>query len=201
MPESVIHSCQITPNSNGPTNINPLHKVLHRIITKEMCYGITITFSPNKKVKHGEALWRMTPKDQYLYSSKYIREKFHEFSFILFEEYTQKGIIHWHGIIWHPLYKLKNSMLMVQLKRALRRCGKANVDRNNLAPVSDADAWVTYMTKERGRFTAWQSEPYIKSDDVRIFTNKYFYKDLLFHIDRTTQNYRMRNNICSFLEG
>lgn len=62
--------------------------------------------------------------------------------YVLYPEFTQRGIVHWHGIIYHPLVnsKLVEDMICTQL----RRYGK----QQDVKRVVSIPSWVQYMCKE-----------------------------------------------------
>lgn len=136
-------------------------KIIKQLHEDEFLYGITITFpdklrfrdylSPNEPKRH-ECLWKQSINNQLLITSRFIQKTFKDFKFILYEEYTQRGIIHYHGIIWHPDYKVENSRIKACIFKKLRRCGKANCTSNSLQKISNIDSWSSYIHKEQGYF-------------------------------------------------
>lgn len=157
-----------------------IEAILKDIHSKECLYGVTITFSPKKrfnaqlisKIDSAVTLGNLPPNVQFVLTAAYLKELFKSFHFLLFEEYTKKGLIHWHGVVWHPSFKIPNSKIKTVLKGKLKRCGKANLNNQSLDIVNDIDAWVKYIMKEDGNFICSLVNDYGLEDDYNHLQGK-----------------------------
>lgn len=160
-------------------NDSHLKETLKVIYDQECLYGVTITFSPKKKfpvslitdndnvVKLGD----LSINFQFILTAAYLKQLFKSFHFLLFEEYTKKGLIHWHGVVWHPIYKIPNSKVKTVLKGKLKRCGKANLNNQSIDIVNDIDAWSEYILKESGNFICSAANEYDLDDNYAYLEN------------------------------
>lgn len=149
------------PKKSAGSIIDDHKALLMQLHQEEFLYGITITFSDKARFdnpikREGQqksgALYSQSTNSQFLLTNRFIQKTFKEFHFILYEEYTRRGIIHYHGVIWHPLYKVENSRIKASIFKKLRRCGKANLSSNSLQKISSIESWTNYILKEQGYF-------------------------------------------------
>lgn len=149
------------PQKKARSIIDDHRALLMDLHQKEFLYGITITFPDRAKFKplvedlvkpKSDALYKLPVNYQFLLTHDFIQKTFKDFQYLLYEEYTKKGIIHYHGVIWHPKYKVENSRILASIFKKLRRCGKANCTSNSLQKISNIDSWSSYILKEQGYF-------------------------------------------------
>ncbi len=136
----------------GPQNdkhlLCTLNETYHDDLNDFYPYGITITFSNASLVRKGILIRNKPPMLQFSIIKPYIENTFRGFNYAFWSEWTKKGMIHFHGVVWHDHYETHNSVLLHSMRTLLGRFGKQNNNSNAVAPVSDWDKWIDYCSKE-----------------------------------------------------
>ena len=143
----------------------------------------------------------VTPNFQFILTAAYLKQLFKSFHFLLFEEYTKKGLIHWHGVIWHPVYKIPNSKVKTVLKGKLKRCGKANLNNQSIDIVNDIDAWSKYILKESGNFICSCVNEYGLDDNYKYLENNIhenMLKQIIQQKDEVDVNFKYSKSILEY---
>lgn len=157
-------SCKFTTisdllNLDGPTPLSEVRppsevKALldeQRFAYDHYFYGVTITVHPGFRLPRTKyAIAKLSPKQQFQKIKPLIEKTFEGFIYCFYTEYTQKGVIHFHGVAAHPSYKQRNSTVESTLKYQLSYFGTRNSNRDAIAPVSDWTKWWNYIQKENG---------------------------------------------------
>jgi len=124
-------------------------------ITYKKNYSITVTKMRQPTFKHEGKMGLKTLYDQQIVIYKQERfnqitltgdqlvQAFEGMEYIFYPEFTKNGMIHWHGLMYHPLMPacgiVEDSIIKV-----CNRFGK----QNDVKKVNDIEAWYDYITKE-----------------------------------------------------
>ncbi len=136
---------QIQPDLVDPTELYATREVITRKF-KELSlvtqlYGVTLTL---KKMYHD---------DDDTWMHKYIIDKMNKSrvwknkNYILIPEYTQQGVLHYHGVIW-DMYEV-NFMKLAKWWR--RTFGYVKPELK----IINFNKWIDYITKDYGKIGLW----------------------------------------------
>ncbi len=115
-------------------------------------YGITLTFK--KKFKMDDPRWLHCLIERWLKQTKW-----KELNYILFPEFTPKGDLHYHGVIWDSYeapflqrvraWQRKYGFVKPELKLNTYKC------ENGLSTKLNKCCWYHYIIKDHGKTGLW----------------------------------------------
>lgn len=130
------------------------HNMYAVTITYKAMHEITVTKIRQPTFKHegmgSKTLWdqriKLGKQDRFrqiLLAGEEIKEAFKGMEYILYPEFTKKGMIHWHGLMYHPNMPACG-LVEDSIIKVCRRFGK----QHDVQLVNDLEAWYKYITKE-----------------------------------------------------
>ncbi len=142
-----------SPLSEDPPVVEPMKWVSR--FPEAFWYGITITFSPTwypqpkKGKRRNKYLNKYSPLQQYSQTKSVIVNDFKGMIYLLYPEWNDAGIVHYHGVIAHPTINIENSLVLTSIKLIVKGYGDRNVHRDALQKVSNIKKCLTYASKEK----------------------------------------------------
>lgn len=138
------------PLGKGPQSSSDAIKRLETLkhVDGHHFYGVTITFSPKCLRKKNIYISDYIPQAQFNIMAPIVDSMFEDFIYCFWAEWTKKGLIHFHGVVAHPMYKIENSLVLHSIRKVLRTFGKMNDNSSAVNSVSDFRKFLEYCSKE-----------------------------------------------------
>lgn len=165
MVKTIFQTLSVVAKSNLDRATPPKWPIIEALYKIHEMYAITITYKSNhsitvEKIKmptfkhegtigmktlydHNIVIKKQERSNQIKLTAEELTTSFEGMEFILYPEFTKNGMIHWHGLMYHPLIQacgvVEDSIIKV-----CRRFGK----QHDVKKVNDIEAWFKYITKE-----------------------------------------------------